>query len=214
MADEQVTELTNWNERYATAEYIYGTAPNQYLRSQLYRLAPGARVLVAADGEGRNGVWLAACGLDVTCIDQSPVGLAKAAALARQRGVAPRFVCADLAAAPIAGAPYQAVVAVFAHFPPDTRAHIHRSLAATLQPGGLFVLEAFHPRQLGRPSGGPRSVDMLYSADLLCQDFAGLEVLELVEGVALLDEGPKHQGEGFIVRFVGRKPKADRPSTV
>jgi len=200
-----MAETAHWDERYAVAHYIYGTSPNAYLRSQLYRLPEGSRVLVAADGEGRNGTWLAEQGFDVTSLDQSPVGLGKAAALARERGVAMRLVCADLAAGPLPGAPYDAIVAIFAHFPPEIRSRIHGAFVAALRPGGLVILEAFHRRQIGLHSGGPQAVDMLYDADLLRRDFADLVVLELLEGVTRLDEGPKHQGEGWVVRFVGRK---------
>ena len=211
----RVPEQINWDERYAVADYLYGTTPNAYLRSQRYRLTPGARVLMAADGEGRNGVWLAQTGLDVTSIDQSPVAMRKASDLARERGVTPQFICADLAVGPVLGAPYDAVVAIFAHFPSNTRAHIHRSLAAALKPGGFLILEAFHPKQVGRPSGGPKTVDMLYDADLLRRDFAALEALELFEGTTRLDEGHKHQGEGYVVRFVGQRPySAERAPTL
>jgi hypothetical protein len=150
-------------------------------------------------------VWLAEHGFDVTSLDQSSVGLRKGEALARARGVAPRFVRADLAAGPLPGAPYDAIVSVFAHFPPATRRHIHRAFVAALRPGGTLIVEAFHPRQIGHPSGGPRSADMMYDADLLREDFAGLEIVELLEGVVHLDEGPKHQGESWVVRLVGRK---------
>jgi SAM-dependent methyltransferase len=197
---------THWDERYAVDQYIYGTAPNQYLRAQRYRIPTGARVLVAADGEGRNGVWLAESGLEVTSVEQSAVAVRKADTLAKERGVTLRLVCADLAAWHPEGPPFDTVVAIFAHFEVSVRAAIHRALVAALAPGGILILEAFHPHQVGRHSGGPQTADMLYDAALIRRDFADLEVLELLEGVVLLDEGPKHQGEGMVVRFVGRKP--------
>lgn len=196
---------TNWDERYAVLEYVYGTAPNQYLRSQRYRIPANARVLVAADGEGRNGVWLAETGLDVTSVEQSPVAMRKAEALAKQRGVTVRRVCADLTKWNPDGPPFDAVVAIFAHFEASVRAQIHDTLVRALAPSGILILEAFHPQQVGRHSGGPRTTDMLYDAALIRDDFADLEVLELLEGIVLLDEGHKHQGEGKVVRFVGRK---------
>ncbi len=196
---------TNWDERYEVDQYIYGTLPNQYLRAQQYRIPAGARVLVAADGEGRNGVWLAQSGLDVTSVEQSPVAVRKAEALAKQRGAAVRRLCADLTTWRPDGPPFDVVVAIFAHFEASVRAQIHRTLVAALAPGGILILEAFHPQQVGRHSGGPRTTDMLYDAALIGRDFADLEVLELLEGIVLLDEGPKHQGKGMVVRFVGRK---------
>jgi 2-polyprenyl-3-methyl-5-hydroxy-6-metoxy-1,4-benzoquinol methylase len=196
---------TNWDERYAGDQYIYGTSPNQYVRAQRYRIPDGGRVLVAADGEGRNGVWLAESGLDVTSVEQSSAAVRKAEVLAQRRGATVRWVCADLTTWRRDGPPFDAVVAIFAHFEATVRAQIHRALVAALAPRGLLILEAFHPHQVGRHSGGPRTTDMLYDAALIQRDFADLEVLELLEGIVLLDEGPKHQGEGMVVRFVGRK---------
>ena len=195
----------NWDERYATPGFLYGTNPNQYLREQSHRLAPGSSILVAADGEGRNGVWLAQQGHVVTSVDQSAVAQKKAIDLARERGVSVEFVRADLSTWSPGSARYDAVVAIFAHLPGAVRPQIHAALARALRPGGLLILEAFHVKQLGRPSGGPKDPGMLYEPAVLQRDFAGLTALELLEGIVLLDEGAKHQGEGYVVRFVGRR---------
>jgi hypothetical protein len=125
--------------------------------------------------------------------------------LAAARGVSVELVCADLATWSDGAGKYDAAVAIFGHFPAATRPRIHASLAGALRPGGLLILEAFHRRQLGRTSGGPRDDGMMYDREMLSQDFPALTVLELVEGTVLLDEGPKHQGEGYVVRFVGRR---------
>jgi 2-polyprenyl-3-methyl-5-hydroxy-6-metoxy-1,4-benzoquinol methylase len=195
----------NWDERYAAPGFLYGTEPNQYLRAQSYRLAPHSRVLVAADGEGRNGVWLAQQGHAVTSVDQSVVAQKKAMELARERGVSMEFVCADLSTWSPETPEYDAVVAIFAHLPAEVRPGIHAALARALRPGGLLILEAFHVNQLGRPSGGPKDRGMLYEPAELRQDFAALTTLELMEGLVLLDEGTKHQGVGCVVRFIGRR---------
>jgi 2-polyprenyl-3-methyl-5-hydroxy-6-metoxy-1,4-benzoquinol methylase len=198
--------VAHWDERYGGPEFVYGTGPNEYLRSQAHRLAIGERVLAAADGEGRNGVWLAEQGLRVTSVDQSRVAQEKAARLAREREVRVDFVRADLAEWSAAAGEYDAVVAIFAHFPAAVRPRIHRALARALRPGGVLILEAFHVRQLGAPSGGPRDASMLYTAEMLREDFAELTTIELLEGTALLSEGAKHQGLGTVVRFVGARP--------
>jgi len=197
--------VAHWDDRYAGPEFVYGTGPNEYLRSQIHHLAVGDRVLAAADGEGRNGVWLAEQGLRVTSVDQSRVAQEKAARLAREREVRVEFVRADLADWSPGDAQYDAVIAIFAHFPATIRQRIHRSLMRALRPGGLFILEAFHVKQLGAPSGGPRDTSMLYTADLLRDDFSDLTTLELLEGTVLLSEGTKHQGPGTVVRFLGRR---------
>jgi SAM-dependent methyltransferase len=201
-----VDTRTNWDERYATPDFLYGTNPNQYLRGQLFRLAPGSKVLVAADGEGRNGVWLAQQGHTVTSVDQSAVAQKKAIDLARDREVSVEFVCADLSRwSPPSVSQYDAAIAIFAHFSAASRPGIHAALARAIRPGGLVILEAFHVKQLGRQSGGPKDRDMLYEPAVLQRDFASLTTLELTEGIVLLDEGAKHQGEGYVVRFVGRR---------
>lgn len=193
----------HWDERYAGPEFLYGTGPNEYLRAQAYRLAAGERVLAAADGEGRNGIRLAEQGLRVTSVDQSRVAQEKAARLARERKVNVDFVRADLAEWSPGEGTYDAVIAIFAHFPGSVRGSIHRSLARALKPGGVLILEAFHLRQLGAPSGGPKDASMLYTAETLRDDFSELEPLELVEGTVWLNEGAKHQGTGTVVRFLG-----------
>ena len=201
-----VDTTINWDERYATPDFLYGTTPNQYLCAQSQRLAPASRVLVAADGEGRNGVWLAQQGHAVTSVDQSAVGQKKAITFARQRAVSVEFVCADLSRwSPPAASQYDAAIAIFGHFPAAIRPAIHATLARALRPGGLLILEAFHVKQLGRPLGGPKDPDMVYEPAVLQRDFASLTTLELTEGIVLLDEGAKHQGEGYVVRFVGRR---------
>ncbi len=198
--------MVNWDERYATPDFLYGTNPNQYLRGQLYRLAAGSRVLVAADGEGRNGVWLAQQGHIVTSVDQSAVAQQKAIDLARDRAVSVEFVCSDLSRwSPPDASQYDAAIAIFAHFPAAIRPGIHATLTRALRAGGLLILEAFHVKQLGRQSGGPKDPDMLYEPAVLQSDFAALTTLELTEGIVHLDEGAKHQGEGYVVRFVGRR---------
>lgn len=194
-----------WDNRYAADGYVYGTAPNAFLRAQAFRLRPDMRALALADGEGRNGVWLAEQGLEVVSVDQSAVGLEKARRLAETRGVRLATERADLLrwAWPRSG--FDVVAAIYAHFPPDERHFVHARAAEALRQGGLLLLEAFHKAQLGRGTGGPKVTEMLYDADILRQDFAGLTILELTEGVILLDEGDGHRGEGAIVRLVARR---------
>lgn len=206
-----------WNERFAEPGYKYGTAPNAFLQAQwpalhtrLHQAHPHApvRALVPGDGEGRNGVWLAAQGAQVLAVDSADVGLKKAHTLAAQAGpeVATRYQTevADLADwAPTPGT-WDAVVLIYTHLPSAIRQSAHRRLAAGLQPGGVLLLEAFHPQQLGRSSGGPKDVDMLYDLPTLRADFAELLTETLAwEGETALSEGPGHQGLGLVTRWVG-----------
>lgn len=196
-----------WEQRYrSTADLLYGEAPNAYLVRQAGRLRPGMRALAVADGEGRNGVWLAEQGLEVHSVDGAPTAVERARALARQRGVCIEAECAALEEWTWPKGYFDAVVSIFAHFEPALRERIHGRIRDALIPGGWLILQGFHSRQLGFASGGPRRAEMLFSAALLEEDFAGLQCVELEEYEAILDEGPYHQGRAALVGLVARKP--------
>jgi len=194
-----------WDARYAAADYLFGTEPNEYLLAQARRLAPGQRALAVGDGEGRNAVWLARQGLDVTLVDISPVGLEKARRLADRHGCRLTTVTADLTTWHWPVASFDLSVEIFVHVPVGARQAIHRAMAAALRPGGLALVEAFQKGQGDRASGGPRTQRLLYDAVSLSEDFASLETLELLEGTVLLSEGPKHRGPAAVVRYLGRQ---------
>lgn len=193
-----------WDQNYAAPGYKYGTTANAFLRDQASRLPPGAQVLLPGDGEGRNGVWLAQQGHRVHAVDGSAVGVAKARALAAERGVALRIEHGELADWQPAPASADAVVLTFVHLPPALRAQTHRRAAQALRPGGWLILEAFHPLQLNHRSGGPKDAAMLYTLASLREDFAGLQTVQAWEGEVRLDEGPGHQGLAHVTRWVGQ----------
>lgn len=199
--------MTFWDQQFSIDGFKYGTQPNAFLRAQASRLAPGSEVLLPGDGEGRNSVWLAQQGHRATALDQSTVGLAKAQALAAERGVSLHVLQADLAQWQAQPDSFDAVVSIYLHLPPALRAVAHQHLFNALRPGGWFVLEAFHPRQLGYQSGGPKDEAMLYTLEMLRADLALAtradrhEVLAW-EGETQLDEGSGHQGPAFVTRLM------------
>ena len=199
--------MTFWDQNFSAPGYQYGTEPNAFLREQAFRLAPGSRVLVPGDGEGRNGVWLASQGHEVTSVDLSRVGLRKAQQLAAGKGVELSVLQADLADWAPGPASFDAVVLTYVHLPASIRASAHARLAAGLRHGGWFILEAFHPGQLAHGSGGPRDAAMLYDLVKLRADLAatGLQESLVWEGLVTLDEGPGHQGLAHVTRYVARK---------
>jgi cyclopropane fatty-acyl-phospholipid synthase-like methyltransferase len=197
-----------WNSRYAGPGYAYGTEPNAFLVSQAPRLVRGARVLAVADGEGRNGVWLAQQGLEVLSVDASDVGLRKARELAQSRGVSIATEHADLTAWPWPCERFDAVVAIFVHFPPQQRARMHAAMYDALKPGGLLLLEAFTPQQLELKTGGPQVKEMLYTVSTLRTDFPRGEIILLQELMTDLAEGAHHRGKAAVIRLVLRKPGA------
>jgi SAM-dependent methyltransferase len=195
-----------WDKQYSAVEgYKYGTRPNAFLMAEAHRLPRHARVLVPGDGEGRNGVWLASQGHEVLTVDISEIGVARSRALASEHGVRVDTLVADLKAwTPPPGA-FDAVVLMYLHMPPAMRTAVHRNVATALRPGGLLMLEAFHPAQLGRASGGPKEIDLLYALEDIRADFR--QVLDDESGEeleVLLDEGPGHQGMAMVTRYRGR----------
>lgn len=200
-----MSDSAAWDSRYAGPGLQFGEAPNRYLESLLPRIRPGWRALALGDGEGRNGVWLAQQGLAVTSVDWSPVGLAKARDLAASRGVELATVTADLAAWDWPDAAFDLVAWIYVHLPPADRAKATAGAVRALAPGGLLALECFTPAQEGRRSGGPKDPALLWSRAIVEREFAELEVLELLEGAVLLDEGPRHQGQAEVVRALLRK---------
>lgn len=138
-----------WNERYSQPDYVYGTEPNEFLASVADRIPPGP-VLTLAEGEGRNGLFLASRGHDVTAVDQSEVGLAKARRLAEERGLSIRTQQADLADFAIEPGAWAGIVSIFCHLPKSIRVPLHAAVVEGLRPGGVFILEAYTPKQFGR----------------------------------------------------------------
>lgn len=196
-----------WDERYSTADYLFGEAPNAFLVSQAHRLVPGQRALALADGEGRNGVWLAERGLDVLSVDASIVAQAKARALADKRGVHIEIECADLDAWSFPTSAFDVVVAIFIQFaPPPLRARLFDCMKAALKPGGLILMQGYRPEQLDFRTGGPSDVDRFYTESLLKGAFSDFDILELRSYVAVLDEGRGHRGRSALIDLVGRRP--------
>ncbi len=196
---------TMWDERYDDEAYAFGTEPNDFLRAEAGRISRG-RVLCLADGEGRNGVYLAELGHDVLSVDLSSVGLRKAEALAQDRGVQIATHLADLAEWPIEAESWDGIVSIFCHLPIDIRTSLHRRVVAGLKPGGIFVLEAYTPDQLAHGTGGPGSVDLLMTSTALSEELAGLELVHNRELERDVVEGSFHTGRAAVVQVVGIKP--------
>ncbi|MGE5321080.1 MAG: SAM-dependent methyltransferase [Hyphomicrobiaceae bacterium] len=196
-----------WNARYATEDYIFGTAPNRFLESQAARVQPGMRALSIADGEGRNGVWLAEQGAAVHAVDVSPVALEKARKLAAARGVTLNFEQADILNWTWPEAAYDLVAAIFIQFaPPPERDRIITGIRRCLKPGGLLVLQGYTPKQVEFGTGGPPSAANMYTPELLRQWFGDWEILHLAEHESVISEGSHHHGMSALVDLVARKP--------
>lgn len=195
-----------WNQRYAVEEYVFGTEPNAFLTEQAHRFTSGQKVLAVADGEGRNGVWLARQGLDVLAVDVSPPALEKARKLASRHGVTLETELADLFAWEWGEERFDAVVAIFIQFvAAEGRRTLHRLMRQALKPGGLILLQGYTPKQLEYKTGGPSERANLYTAEDLRGEFADLEILHLREHESEIDEGAGHRGMSALVEMVARK---------
>jgi 2-polyprenyl-3-methyl-5-hydroxy-6-metoxy-1,4-benzoquinol methylase len=199
-------ELARWNQRFGAAGYLFGTAPNAFLASHKRLLAPGSRALCVADGEGRNSVWLAEQGLDVTAFDFSAIAVEKARRLAAERGVSVRYEVASVYDWQWPQAAFDLVAAIFVQFAdPPMRGFLFERIVQTLKPGGLLLLEGYTPRQLEYRTGGPPHVENLYTEAMLREAFSGLEIVELREYDANVAEGSGHCGRSALIDLVARK---------
>lgn len=196
-----------WNARYATEAYIFGTAPNAFLASQAALVRPGMRALAVADGEGRNGVWLAEQGASVHAVDVSPAALEKARKLAAARGVALETELADVLDWQWPEAAYDLVAAIFIQFaPPPERDRMIAGIRRTLRPGGVLILQGYTPKQLEYGTGGPPSAANMYTSALLREWFGDWDILHLAEHESFISEGTHHHGMSALVDLVARKP--------
>lgn len=195
-----------WDQRYSGEGYAYGTEPNEFLVAMAPRL-PMGRMLCLGEGEGRNAVWLASQDHGVTAVDASRVGLEKAQRLAATRGVTITTLHRDLADYDIAPGSWGGIVSVFCHLPSALRADVHRRCVAGLRSGGVMLLEAYTPRQLGHGTGGPPVAELMMDEETLRAELSGLEFLHLQECEREIHEGTFHNGLGAVVQMVARKPQ-------
>ncbi|MAC81751.1 MAG: SAM-dependent methyltransferase [Rhodobacteraceae bacterium] len=197
-----------WDERFSTSDFVFGTAPAAYLVAAADHLDKGSRVLCVADGEGRNSVYLAGLGHEVTAFDASAVGIEKAKGLAAKQGVSVDYRLSGVEDWDWTR-PYDAVVAIFIQFmPPDMRARIFDGLRQAVRPGGLLLLHGYAPRQVEYGTGGPRQVQNMYTTDLLQTHFGDWDILRLEDYDADLDEGTGHSGRSGLVDLIARRPVA------
>lgn len=192
-----------WNHRYTMPGWAYGTEPNDFLREVAPLLE--SPVLCLGEGEGRNAVFLAQRGLEVTAIDLSPKALEKAQRLATERGVRLTTQEADLADFELGQDQWGAVISIWCHLPPWLRARVHQSVTKALKPGGRFVLEAYTPAQLAFDTGGPKSLELLFEPEALRADLSGLELERFEAKQRVVQEGDWHRGPSAVVQVLARR---------
>lgn len=191
-----------WDERYSREEYAYGEEPNLFFKTCLGQIPQPGRLLLPAEGEGRNAVYAARQGWKVDAFDISSVGRNKALRLAARHGVHINYQVADYESARIEGGAYDAVALIFAHVHESKRSSVHQRLASALAAGGRMIVEAYSKEQLSYGTGGPPAEALLYALDDLREDFANLEMLQLQKTEAEIHEGQYHHGLASVIRLV------------
>ena len=200
-----------WDERYRAEGYSYGTQPNEFFKETLQKYQPTGKILLPAEGEGRNAIYAAKQGLQVYAFDTSPEGRKKALRLAAQEQVEIDYEVGDFFQLDLVNRQYDVIALIYAHFSPELLSKYHARLATLLKPGGLLILEGFSLGNLELRAadpriGGPPVPEMLFSVESIGNDFSVLEPVLLREELVQLNEGKYHNGEGKVIRFLGRKP--------
>ena len=204
--DANAAEFERWNKRYSAPEYIFGEGPNYFLAACKGLLPKSGTALAVADGEGRNGVWLAGQGLDVTSLDFSPNGQAKARTLADRHGVKVKIVEANVHSWDYPEHAFDVVVEIFTQFStPAERTVKWAGMRKTLKPGGLLIIQGYTPKQLDYGTGGPGKLDQLYTRQMIENTFAGFHDVKFVEEELEMHEGTSHGGMSAVIGFTGRK---------
>ena len=203
-----MSEYERWETRYRVPHYAFGEEPNYFLASCKSLLPASGKALAVADGEGRNGVWLAEHGLDVVSVDFSPSGQAKAAALAKRRNVQIALELADVHNWTYPPATFDVVCEIFTQFSsPAERARKWAGMKRSLKPGGLLILLGYTPKQLQYGTGGPKELENLYTRSLLEENFGAFDHLTITEEELELHEGTSHGGMSAVIGLAGCKPR-------
>ncbi len=201
-------QIAQWEQRYSSSgDYLFGIHPNAFLTTHAARIKQGGRVLSVADGEGRNGVFLATQGFDVHTLEGSATAVERARQLSADKSVRLTIEHCDLFHWSWPEDKYDAVVAIFVQFAtPEQRAELFSYMKRTVKPGGLILLEGYHTSQPQHGTGGPSNVDHLYTEELLSKEFSDMEIELLTTYEAVISEGHGHNGLSALVDLVARKP--------
>jgi SAM-dependent methyltransferase len=202
-----LNEFARWEARFATPDYAFGKEPNYFLESCRELLPRRGRALAVADGEGRNGAWLAQQGLDVVSLDFSPAAQKKARALAAERQIKVTVVQADVHAWDYPLSTFDVVVEIFAQFSsPAERAAKWSGMRRTLKSGGLLIIQGYTPKQLQYGTGGPKQLENLYTRAMLEQEFGDFRDLKIIEEERDMREGASHAGMSAVIGLTAIKP--------
>ncbi|MEE9573153.1 MAG: methyltransferase domain-containing protein [Candidatus Neomarinimicrobiota bacterium] len=194
-----------WDKRYSSIGFVYGTEPNTFFKDELDKLKAG-NILLLGEGEGRNAVYAAAKGWNVDAVDFSTIAKKKALKLAEENSVSINYEITDLSEYKPKSSYYNAAAIIFLHLNPKIRSDVHSKVVDSLIPGGSLIIEVYEKKQLGKDSGGPKNIDMLYSKEELKDDFKKMKIIMLGKEIITLNESEQHAGEAVVLRLIGIKP--------
>lgn len=195
-----------WEERYSEAHYVYGKEPNEFFKQEIESIIPG-KLLLPGEGEGRNAVYAALKGWDVTAYDFSEQAKAKAMKMAKEKNVKIDYLVSSLEEVSYKENEYDLAALIFVHFPSTVRERAHKAIVKALKTGGTILIEAFNKKQIENNSGGPKDKDSLYSIEDFRKDFMDMKIEMLYEHHTDLSEGHYHKGPADVIRFKGVKRK-------
>lgn len=196
--------MNKWDERYAQEGYLYGTEPNDFLKENFHKI-PKGKVLFLAEGEGRNAVFLARQGYEVTAMDSSAVAMKKAERLAQKNDVSITTRVADLSDFDLGQEQWDGIVSIFCHLPPPLRQTVHAKIVRALKKGGVFLAEAYTLEQLRFKTGGPPVKELLVNLSMLRKELKGLRFIHAIEMERMVHEGQLHFGKGAVVQIIAVK---------
>lgn len=194
-----------WHEKFKQNDYVYGTQANDFLTEYHHYLPKNGRILSLGEGEGRNAVYLAGLGYQVTALDAAQSGLDKVQRLAESQNVEVKTILTDLAHYEFEPNQWDGIISIFCHLPPTLRQQVHQQIPLALKTNGVFLLEAYAPKQLDFKTGGPSALEMLYTAADLATELTPLQFERLVELERNIHEGQAHHGTSAVVQIVARR---------
>lgn len=200
-----------WDTRFKQEGYVYGTLPNVFFKNTIDKYKPKGKLLLPAEGEGRNAVYAAKQGLEVYAFDTSIEGKNKALKLAKQNNVSINYEVGDFFDLKLLNEKFDVAALIFAHFTPDIVSDYHKKVSELLKPNGIIIIEGFSQnhiefQKVNPLAGGPKNIDMLFSKETIKRDFKNFEILQLEEVEVELEEGKYHKGNAKLIRFIGKKP--------
>jgi SAM-dependent methyltransferase len=193
-----------WNSRYSEGD-AYGEGPNDFLASHVKSLPAGGKILCIAEGEGRNALFLALKGFQVSAVDFSEVGMNKAKKKSDELGVILETHVADLADFDLGQEKWDGIISIFGHLPPELREKVHQKIVQALKPQGIFLFEAYTPEQLQHGTGGPKDKELMLTEEIVHQELSSLSIVFMQKVLRDIQEGKYHQGMSSVIQYIGKK---------